>query len=477
MVFESTHVQRHVCLSHHVLDDIHRKPEGVVKLEDQIAGHLFFAGGVEIREGVVEQLESRIQGLGKTQLFVFDHIADKCGRITQLGISRLHDLENGLGGFGEKGLHQADVPAVSDGTPHDAAQHVTASFVGRQHTVAHQKCGGPAVVGDHLHGHIHIMGLPVSFFGQFFGTGDDRSDQIAFKIGLLVLKDRSKALKAQTSVNAGFGQWRHVAFRVPVVLHEDQVPNFQESVAVAIHTAIRLTAAVGITAIQVNLAAGAARSCVAHGPKILFFTQPDHSFVGNTNLFVPQIIGFIVICINRSVEFLRRQAITIGHQVPGKIDCLFFKVVPEGEIPEHFEKGMVSGRIPDVLQVVVLSAGPDTLLGSCGANILPLFFSEEGAFELNHSRIGEQKGWIVLGNQGRAAYDSVVVFFEIIEIDLTNFVACHCFCSMLIEAISKMSFGPIFVLAPCSDSSTCGGVPVRRGLNQGHANNQGPVQF
>ena len=87
----------------------------------------------------------------------------------------------------EKRFGQTDVAAVADSSPHDPAQHISPAFVGRQHPVTDEKGGGPAVVGDHFHGHVVGLALAVWFLGQCFGALDDGVDQIGVKIGVHVL--------------------------------------------------------------------------------------------------------------------------------------------------------------------------------------------------------------------------------------------------------------------------------------------------
>ena len=50
---------------------------------------------------------------------------------------------------------------------------------------------------------------------------------------------------------------------------------------------------------------------------------------------------------------------------------------------------MMPCRITDILQVVVLAAGPDTTLAGNSPHILPLLLAHEDPLELYHSGIGE----------------------------------------------------------------------------------------
>jgi len=72
----------------------------------------------------------------------------------------------------------------------------------------------------------------------------------------------------------------------------------------------------------------------------------------------------------------------------------------------------MAGGVTDVLQVVVLSPGPDRLLGTGGPGVAPVFQAEEAVLELDHPRIGKKEGRIVLGDQARTRHDGVPVALE-----------------------------------------------------------------
>jgi hypothetical protein len=77
---------------------------------------------------------------------------------------------------------------------------------------------------------------------------------------------------------------------------------------------------------------------------------------------VPQIVGLVVIQVDRRPELVGRQPVPVGQQIPGEIDSLFLEVVAEGKVAQHLEKGMVPGRVAHIFQVVVFAAGPHALL-------------------------------------------------------------------------------------------------------------------
>src|SRR5205814_4473914 len=62
----------------------------------------------------------------------------------------------------------------------------------------------------------------------------------------------------------------------------------------------------------------------------------------------------------------------VDDELPGKLDGVFLEIVAEGEVAEHLEEGEVAGGASDVLEVVVLPAGPHALLRRGGARVVAL---------------------------------------------------------------------------------------------------------
>ena len=113
------------------------------------------------------------------------------------------------------------------------------------------------------------------------------------------------------------------------------------------------------------------------------------------------------------------------QEFPAPHDRLFFEVIAEGEVAEHFEKGMVAGRHADVFQIVVLASRAHAFLRAGRARVAPVFQAQKGVFELDHSRIGEQKRRIVLRNELRTRYDRMPLLFEIFQKSFSDFTALH----------------------------------------------------
>jgi hypothetical protein len=90
-----------------------------------------------------------------------------------------------------------------------------------------------------------------------------------------------------------------------------------------------------------------------------------------------------------------REIALAGHELPGEANGVALEVVPEGEVAQHLEEGVVPLGMPHLLQIVVLPTGADALLAGGGAVVLPMLLPQKGALELHHAGVGEQERRIV----------------------------------------------------------------------------------
>ena len=422
---KSVHVQRQAFIAHHVPHDVHRKPERVIEFEDDLSRHHAIAFGAQFLERVVQHPQAMIEGFGKADLLVFNHAGDVGVRFAQFRIGRLHDAHDLPGCIVQERLGQTDVAAVANGPSHDASQHIAPTFVGGQHPVADEEGSGPAVVGDHFHGDPGGVGFAHRTAGQFLGPLDNGKNQIRVEVGGHILQDGSNALEPQSRVNAGFGQGLHFPRDVAVELHEDQVPDFKKPVAIAIDAAVGVVQVAGAAAVQMNLRAGPAGARIAHSPEVVFLPQAHDAVFGNADQIAPEIVGLVVIEVNRHPELVGGQTVAVGQEVPGELNGFFLEIVAEGEVSQHFKEGVMARRVAHVFEVIVLAAGPHAFLGGHRTVVIPLFFAEKRTLELDHAGIGEQQGRVVRRHQGRTPYLLMLVFGKIVQKELPCFISRH----------------------------------------------------
>src|SRR6185295_2926791 len=82
-------------------------------------------------------------------------------------------------------------------------------------------------------------------------------------------------------------------------------------------------------------------------------------------------------------------------------------------------------RVADVLEVVVLAAGPDALLRRRGAHVGPLVEAEEDVLELVHPGVGEEQGRVVAGNHRARGDDGVALRLEELQEGGTDLGGFH----------------------------------------------------
>ena len=136
----------------------------------------------------------------------------------------------------------------------------------------------------------------------------------------------------------------------------------------------------------------------------------------------------VVLRIDRDQQLVRRQAVFLGDQLPGQLDRQFLEIVAEGEVAEHLEEGVMPRRIPDILQVVMLTAGAHAFLRRGRTVVIALLRAGEDVLELNHPGVGEHQRGIVARHQRRRVDHFMAMLPEILQEGGSDFVRCaHCF--------------------------------------------------
>ena len=119
---------------------------------------------------------------------------------------------------------------------HDAAEHIASALVGRHDAVRQQEGAGAQMVGDHLVGGVRPAGR-----GQLGARADQALEQIGVVIAVHALEDRRHALQAHARIDGGPRQVLALIRGDLLILHEDQVPELQEPVAVLLRGTGRTT--------------------------------------------------------------------------------------------------------------------------------------------------------------------------------------------------------------------------------------------
>ena len=243
---------------------------------------------------------------------------------------------------------------------------------------------------------------------------DQRLEQVDVVVVVLALEHRGDALEAHAGVDRRPRQAGAPAIRRLLILHEDEVPDLDEAVAVRVRRA-RRPAGDPLAMVVEDLRARPARPGLAHPPEIVGGRDAHDALVRQAGDLAPEGVRLVVLGEHRDQELLGRQRELAGDQRPGMLDRLLLEVVAEGEIAEHLEEGVVARGVADVVEVVVLAARAHGLLGCGRPRIGALLDTGEDVLELNHPGVREHQGRIVARHQRRRRHDLMAVAREIVE--------------------------------------------------------------
>ena len=286
-----------------------------------------------------------------------------------------------------------------------------------------QERGGADVVRDHAQRFAFQVG------GAGFARGglDQVLEQVDFVVAVHVLQHGGQALHAHAGVDARLRQLVHVARFVAVELHEHQVPDFDEAVAVFVGRAWRAARDVGAVVVE-DLGARAARAGVGHLPEVirrvartLVVADADDALFRHADFVGPDVVRFVVLEVDGDGQLVGRQAVHLGQQLPRVVDRVALEVVAEAEVTQHFEEGVVARGVADVFQVVVLAAGAHAALHRGGARVRPAVGADEHVLELHHAAVGQQHGRIVARHERAGPDNRVSLGFEEFEEFVANF--------------------------------------------------------
>src|SRR5215510_8098606 len=96
-------------------------------------------------------------------------------------------------------------------------------------------------------------------------------------------------------------------------------------------------------AIEMNLAARPARSCLTHFPEIFFFTEAFDPLRRQATDLSPELFGLIIVEINGRPQLIFWQSPFLSQKLPSPLDGFGFVVVAKGPVAEHLKKRVVVG--------------------------------------------------------------------------------------------------------------------------------------
>src|SRR5439155_16680448 len=144
---EADVVDGHAGLFGDLAREVDGEPEGVVKLECDVARKV--AAASNPFELTLKERGSLTKRLAEALLFAAADVADEVALPGQLRIRRTHDLHYRVDELRHHPAFDPEHVRVAYRPPQHTTQHVPAAFVRGEHAIADEKGDGAAMVGQH----------------------------------------------------------------------------------------------------------------------------------------------------------------------------------------------------------------------------------------------------------------------------------------------------------------------------------------
>ncbi len=146
-----------------------------------------------------------------------------------------------------------------------------------------------------------------------FNGRNEVAEQVRLEDALNALEDAGHAFQAHARIDRRTRQRRALARRCLVELHEDEVPEFQEAVAVFLRRTGR-TAPDMLALIDEDLRAGTTGTSIAHLPEIVGSRDADDLVVREAGDLLPERRSLLVIGIDGHEQTVLRQIEPLGDR-------------------------------------------------------------------------------------------------------------------------------------------------------------------
>ena len=416
------------------LGEVVREAVGVVELEGVPARDDL---GVGIScHAVVHKPDAAVESLEEGFLFLTHHGGNQRLLRHKLRIGFAHVLAEPVHKTAEERLVEPEEGvAVAHCTAQDAADDIAGLDIGRKLAVGDGEGYGPDMVGNHAHCHLGLCRFVVAVAAELLDDADEAAEDVGIVVACLALKHHAKAFEAHSGVDVLVREHLQMAVGLAVVLHKDKVPDFDYLVIVGIDEAgSRDTGDFLVAAeVDVDLAGRSARACVSHFPEIVVLVAQKDMVLGHmlepgaAGLFVKGCPVLGASLENGRIELAAVDSVHTRKELPCPVDGLGLEIVAEAPVAEHLEHCVVAPVVAHCLEVIVLSADPETLLAVCRTGEYRRRVAEEYVFELVHSGVGEHQRRVVLYYHRGGRDYGMALRFEKFQVLAPDFLGCHIF--------------------------------------------------
>ena len=202
------------------------------------------------------------------------------------------------------------------------------------------------------------LGLAVGDAALLGDPGHDRLVAVGLVHREDVLEDRCGALEPHAGVDVLLGQRRHTAVRMELELHEDEVPELEEALAVAARRALGAAAADACAAVVEHLRVAPARPRPSHRPEVVRAVEREDALgrladpePGCTRDLVLAEPELRIAGEDRDPEALHVDLQVLRQVLPREVDRAVLEVLAEREVAEHLEEGQMVAVEADLVDV------------------------------------------------------------------------------------------------------------------------------
>ena len=425
-------INREILFGDELLRQLEREAVRVVQQESVGGGQRGATLSAHARDALLQLVRAGLEGAQEALFLATEDADDVIAVLDELGIDIAELRDHKIGEALEERALNAEAMAVRDGATDDAAQDVATRLVGGQHTVGGEERHRAAVVGEDAQRlRVDAAGL-VRRAGPVLDGGDDRLEAVGLVDGVHALLECGDALDARTRVDARLGERRQRAVLGLVVLHEHEVPELEEAIAVAAGlAAVRAggaaTAVLG-PAVVVELAARAARSGRTGLPEVVLAAEADDALgghaLGKPELARLVVAGHLVVAgEDRDPHLVGVHLPRATDERPRELDGAGLEVVAKREVAHHLEEGEMARGLTDLVDV----RRAEALLHARQARARRCVEAEEERLERLHACGCQQDRRIERrGHEARRGHDEMPVLLEVVPIGGADFVSQHC---------------------------------------------------
>ena len=376
------------------------------------------------------------KGAEERLLFFTDNLGDEFLLGGKFGIEAAHLLDKSGNELADECLALAEEGVgIADSTAKDAADDVAGLGIRGKLAVGNGETDGTEMVGDDAHGHIHLFVLAVGEAAEFANLADVRLENVGIVVRVLALHDAHKTFESHTRVDDLCRQGLKRAVGLAVVLHEYEVPDFDNLGIILVHQVGTLDACslafLFGTAVDVDFGTWSTGTGVTHFPEIVVLVAVDDMVCGEE--FLPVCSGLVVALKtffggtfeNGDIEMGGVDMKDVDKETVGPLYGLLLEIVTERPVAKHLEHGVVIGVVSHFFQVVVLAGNAQTFLAVGLTTAFGFGISENDVLELIHSGIGEHERRVVLDDHRGRRYDEVTLLLEKLYERFADFVGCH----------------------------------------------------